>query len=122
MATATAVAIPTAALAGARPHPDAELLRLGRELEEAWARERATVRPAASDDEVNAVFNVASEIVGEIEALPATTLEGLRVKTRALSWCHDGEGIDFRDEQDTTDLKLANGIVRDLLALAAAHV
>jgi len=95
-------------------HPDAELLALRETLETAWAVERRIDARPANDDEVNAAVDATSEIAERIAALPATTLEGLRVKALAVMWCgHDDIGLETFG--DTTDLRIAGAIVRDLL-------
>jgi hypothetical protein len=92
-AAASAVTVPAVAIAG--DHPDAKLLRLGQEMEAAWAGERATrarMKGQDSDeaDEITeAAMEAVSEVVGRIEGLQATTLEGLQVKARTLLWCYE---------------------------------
>jgi hypothetical protein len=51
--------------------------------------------------------------------LTATTLAGARVKAKAVWWCHNGEEIDddFFSTQCTTDVRLAAGLLRDLLEI-----
>jgi hypothetical protein len=108
-----AAAIPaTPSVASIQPHADAELLRLSEQLKAAWAVEEACV--VASD------FDVAAEksrqIVEQIERCTATTLGGFRVKALAVQWCWQGEpDIQFGEDQ-TTDVRLAQSILRDLVA------
>lgn len=46
----------------------------------------------------------------------AATVDGLRVKARALAWCcHGGPPLDLAD-QGTTDMRLVESIIGDLLA------
>jgi hypothetical protein len=49
-----------------------------------------------------------------IEQCVATKLDGLRVKAIAVLWCHGGD-MDFKFGEETTDARLAQSIVRDLL-------
>jgi hypothetical protein len=35
-----------------------------------------------------------------------------------MAWCQSTDEIDVRFDQDTTDLRIANSIVRSLLAMA----
>jgi hypothetical protein len=93
-----------------------KLIELGAQLDRTWAEQR---RLEGSDDFENARDRV-SRIVDEIEALPAYTMGGLRVKARAIWWCHSGEAsISFGELHPTTDLRLAQSIVVDLLRNAA---
>jgi hypothetical protein len=56
-------------------------------------------------------------IVERIVAAPATTIEGLRIKAKALSWCYAFEPIDLTAEfGDTANVRVLASIVRDLLA------
>ena len=113
----------TAAHAGA-VHPDAELIRLGAELEAAWARQDAAAELAKTDEELEELMRPAEEAVERIEHLPAYTLAGLLVKARAVSWCNCGEEIDpdrFCPFQGAaTDGRIAASIVRDLLGKIVA--
>lgn len=106
----TAIAAP----ALATPHPDADLLALGREFDLAMAAERL-IPPDADDDEINAATERGGVITRAILALPAKTLDGLRIKARAVEWCAcEIPGPDYFG--DTTDCQLAASIVRDLLS------
>jgi hypothetical protein len=107
--------------------PDAELIALGAELRTAWAIERdAYSRHEGNDtpevEEMLGAFVTATKaVVDKIEALRATTLEGLKVKALAISWAHCGEPIEDRDfafnhQYVTTDVRLVASIIRDLLA------
>lgn len=112
---------------GARVHPDAELVRLGRLLDAAWADERDALEAArrSKDAATDALWEAACDrtglVVDAIEAMAATTVDGLKAKARACLWCHNGEpfGDASFDEQATTDVRLAAGILRDLLAIGA---
>jgi hypothetical protein len=99
-------------------HPDAHLLVLGERLAAAWTEQKAVYARfgAAPSREEEAVCeyacDVALAIVEEIIAAPAATLDGLRVKARAIDWCYDGEDIDFGDlVEETVDCRLAASIV-----------
>jgi hypothetical protein len=107
------------------PSPDAKLIALGMRLEAAWAHEKSLgeVRDDFSDDAFEAAFDAATDasgaIVDRIEELTATTLAGAKVKAKAVWWCHNGEEIndDFFSTQCTTDVRLAAGLLRDLLLI-----
>jgi hypothetical protein len=124
--TAIAAALP--AFASAPLHPDAELLRLGAELEAAWGRENAHFDAglATTDEGIEAAMAPCRDLVNQIELLPARTLEGLRVKARSVQWCCN-EGSDdpnyfgSLDDWETTDIRISSSIIRDLLALGSAN-
>jgi hypothetical protein len=105
--------------------PDAELIALEKELDEAWANERAVYAETKNDNSEEAdarcadAFEGTSDIVEKIDALPATTMDGLRVKAKCVEWCCAGDpkGITFGD---TTDVRIAAQIVRLLLGDANA--
>lgn len=115
-------------------HPDAELLRLGKRLDELWAVERLAgeahrvAKDWATDDAFMEAVRLSGEVVDEIEDLTATTLEGLQVKVRACSWCLAGASFDdhtFGDKSilnpgPTTDVRLASSILRDLAAMGGS--
>jgi hypothetical protein len=95
---------------------DAELIRLGDELQKAWAHAKAL-----EDDETGAfeqAFQACGAIVDQIERCRASTFAGLRAKALAVHWCHDGAEIIELSEPDhqTTNIRLAQTIIRDLLA------
>jgi hypothetical protein len=101
---------------------DARLVLLGETLDAAFAVERALVgRPVAdeakAEAEIFAEYDRTNAIVQSAIEIPAKTLEGLRVKARALSFinCENGiEGI-FSDEPSLAEC-VARSIIRDLLA------
>jgi seryl-tRNA synthetase len=85
---------------------DAELIELGHEFDRlAEIRNRD---PESSDDSLQSAMN-------RIIATAAQTLEGLKVKARVVYFCKCGE-IDEHD-QDTTDMRTAFSIVKDLMRL-----
>lgn len=69
---------------------------------------------AATDAEFDRLYDVAASRAKRIADMKATDLPSLRLKARAALWCNDE--FDFMDG-DTTDQKLARGIVQDLLNL-----
>jgi hypothetical protein len=93
---------------------DAALIALDRELEAAWAHERE-MNESGTDGSVEAACAKCSEIVDRIGKIPATTLQGFKVKARAVSWCHCGGFESFGG--DTTDEMIAAQIIRELLAI-----
>src|SRR4051812_43900775 len=106
LATAGA-AIPATVALAAPPHPDAALLLLAGELEAVWRAEKAVFAGLRGDetDEAEAAryraIDAASEVAERIGALPATSLDGLRIKARAASWARDGYPYDPGDENTT---------------------
>jgi len=121
-AAVAAVAIPAVALASAPASADAALIALGEELETAWAAEIAAYAQYRGDFSLeheaitDAAYEATKAVILRIEAVPASTMEGLRVKARAVQWCYDADPVDLAVDQSTTDLRLANSIIRDLLA------
>lgn len=99
----------------------AMVAELAKRFEEAWAAERAVehlldTAKTIEDEEPWEAANLATQkVVDEIESMKATTLEGLRLKARAVQWCHGNDTVDLRCDQDTTNLRLATSIVEDLL-------
>ncbi len=110
---------------------DERLLRLGSQLEAAWAEQsrldrhflsgeaKAPEKDPAGDAAADAAYNRTSRIVNRIEAAQARTIAGLRVKARAIAWCHHGERPVDLMERPTTDVRLAQSIIADLLASSA---
>jgi hypothetical protein len=111
--------------------PDHELLVLGAAMEESWTAENrhdAATRDDFSQqacDEHEAICAITSSIVDRICALQATTLAGLLVKARAVSWCHCGDAIEINSFAvkygATTDVILAASLTRDLLQMGEAR-
>jgi hypothetical protein len=105
-------------------HIDAELLRFGAQFDAAW-RAESLAEEKAGDAEFQTACDVTSDVVDRILNIQARSIEGLCVKARALSWCHSGEFDGFLPEpgdmmmnDGTTDMRLADSICRDLVALA----
>lgn len=110
-------ALATSTVAGAAVLPafsrDADLVRLGEQLRTAWTLERKLEEDGS--DGFEAAFEVCTRIVNEIEQYTATTMEGLRTKALAVLWCHSGDmTLEFGTTR-TTDIRLAESIVRDLI-------
>lgn len=113
-------------------HPDAELLRLGAELDAVWKKEQAAwdivKRDDLEDDDPTFVLarqlqDVSGPIVSQIGHLTATTLDGLCVKARAVSWCHCGDEIHLGDvPASSIDVRLAQSIINELLAMSGRAV
>jgi hypothetical protein len=53
--------------------------------------------------------------VGQIERRGVFTWDGLKVKARAVLWCHVGEATIELTEHQTTDVRMAQAIIYDLL-------
>lgn len=95
---------------------DAALLELGNRLETAWEiQQRNDGRPGGS--RTADAYKRALAILSEIERTPATTLEGLRLRVKALAiaWCHQGTEPFSIAPNPTTTIRLAKSIVEDLL-------
>ena len=101
---------------------DKRLVLLGEKLNAAFAVERALVgRPVENEikaeAEIFAEYERTNAIVESALEIPAKTLEGLKIKARALSFinCENGvEGI-FPSETSLVE-RAALSIIRDLLA------
>lgn len=96
---------------------DSHLIKLGRQFEQAWSQERQVSRDTtASENAVSKAVAAVRRIVRRIETTPAKSLAGLRVKARAVAWCHGGRRNVSLREKPTTDVRLAQSIIADLLA------
>ncbi|MGV2348206.1 MAG UNVERIFIED_CONTAM: hypothetical protein MIO30_31035 [Methylobacterium ajmalii] len=109
--------------------PDAELMRLHGRFLDAVAAEQEAYRvfdASRSDADarlVDAAWDATGKVVEEIEHQRATTPAGLAVKALACSWCYGKPGSRYPGElraQYCTDVRLAIGIVEDLLAMGGA--
>ena len=93
----------TSAVASLARRRDAELLALGGAFEAAWARELAALieMKRAKTPEAEALARSAraatARIAAKIEATVATTLDGLKVKARAILWRRNGEPLEVVD-------------------------
>ena len=108
-----ALSIPLAKTTGG---DDAELLRLGHDMDRLIAEENAA-KPAHNDGDWTAweaAYERSQVAVRAVTELPARSLEGFRIKARAVAWCYSGDEVDFPDTS-STDMKLVNAIIRDLL-------
>jgi hypothetical protein len=109
---------------------DAEIFRLGAEIEAAWKREDELIEAAKDTPEdapehgaLEAQVDVAGDLIDQLLKLRAGSVEALQVKARAIAWCQAGSGeaitIIDPDRKAATDMRLAQSIVEDLLALGA---
>ena len=97
---------------------DAELLRLGREMDPLWDAEKA-IAELDETPETDARFRNARDltcpIVEKIAAIPATTLKGLHVKAKAVAW------IEFDDYEprpvENFEYSLRQEVIHGVLAL-----
>lgn len=120
-----ALAVPATASAAPQPfqHPDAELVRLARELWAEWDISDAYFASAGdlSGDAVEAAMAPAGDIVDRIELIAPRTLDGFRVHALALAWCkcwdrtHPAE-IQGIEEDCTTSGRILQGLLAGLLA------
>ncbi len=103
---------------------DETLLHLGDELDRAWAHEKALIDSETWGDTYETAYEASRAVVSQIEQQQAHTLEGLRVKARAVMWCHQGGEMDGEPfsltENQTTDVRLAESIVLDLVGVPIA--
>lgn len=93
--------------------PDARLLILRNALLDEWETELAASSPAhgsAAEDAAARAGAIARRMIEK----RAYTLEGLQAKAIAALYCHNGEDIEL-SEQQTTDVRLAQSILADLL-------
>lgn len=74
---------------------------------------------AAAEELVTALWQEAIDLVREMDAIPATGMPGLLAKARVAQW-HLGCEL-INDEDEDADHKVTYTIVRDLLAMGAAH-
>jgi hypothetical protein len=114
----SAAAVFGAVGAAAYASPDAELIALGRELKTVTDFETAVLalNPNIDDESACNLAKPCSVLVDRIAGMSATTIQGLIVKAHAVNWCHADQ---FDGFGETTDERIAAGIIRDLLALAA---
>ncbi|MET7242480.1 hypothetical protein ABZT49_03870 [Methylobacterium sp. EM32] len=111
-AASASIAAPADVMAPTDAIPDAELISLGHDLNEAWKAERVAV-----DEAVEGAVLRCCDIVKRIERQPATTLAGLTIKVLALSWCHDGDPLAWASLcASTTDRRLVASILTDIMA------
>lgn len=111
-------------------HPDADLIALAAEFEQAWDAElaraveneqawEAGVAVTYQDDANQQVaFDATAAIMDIINAAPAATLRGFIVKARAVQWANAcrGEAVQFEDKP-TGDLRNATELVNSLLRI-----
>ncbi len=89
----------TGALTSRPRHLDAKLLEDGEALEAAWGYEIATLiakkrlRTAEAEEAAGAARSAGALIVARIERANALTLDGLKVKARAILWTRNGEPL-----------------------------
>jgi predicted ABC-class ATPase len=93
----------TSAVTSLARRRDAELLELGGAFEAAWAHELAALidMKRLKTPEAEALTRSARAatalIAAKIEAASATTLDGLKVKARAILWRRNGEPLETID-------------------------
>lgn len=108
------------------PQPDAELIQLGEAFEAAWRHENEEwalvdgVEQTIENEEIicasaHAATRATNALVTQIMQCRAVTVQGLRVKARAISWCHAGDPVFADSLGEGTNTMLAASIIRDLL-------
>ena len=108
--------------------PDAELLRLGALLTDAWLLESQAYAAEEATSDANGIAAEAMERTSRVACrildLPAKTLSGLLVKLRVFLWTHDGEPFklaDIYDDPDPSmDIRILGSIITDLSAMGSA--
>lgn len=100
------------------PIPDLKLFGLALRLDEAWALEREVLEALPGELYDDAML-VTAAIVDEIAETPATTIPGLLIKARALSWCFDGHPVG--QDGDGVASQLSNAILRQLVRMDEAR-
>ncbi|OPH84246.1 hypothetical protein B2M20_02950 [Nitrobacter vulgaris] len=96
---------------------DDTIQTLSEAFEAAWAASDEFYRnvpTGSTNEDYERMFRPVSDLARRIADMKMTTLEGLKLKARALQWCN--EEFDFMDGK-TTDERLAYGLVQDLLNL-----
>lgn len=112
-----AIACPV--VANAAQQADQALLELDAKFEAAFAAEEVLrlARPETDNlTEWEAASALTQEIIDEIELIPATSLEGLRVKARCILWC-SGDGSVSICNGFTADERFARQIIMSLLKI-----
>jgi hypothetical protein len=111
-AVAATTAVPVVALAD--PNPDAELLRLGREHDEAYARSmRVGAGPDGLDnDDIEEISDALWDVEHAIHRIPAQALAGLAVKARLASVYFEPEPA------DPLMMGIFKSLVEDILRMA----
>lgn len=96
--------------------PDAHLLTMRSALLDAWDEEIAA-SSTGCDEAAEAITLRAGAIARQMIEQRACTLAGLQAKAIAVAYCQsgDGEGAIILDDQQTTDVRLAQSILKDLL-------
>jgi hypothetical protein len=93
---------------------DAELVRLGRELE----AHRAALDDASDHDAAMALLDRIEAISAAIARVPADTIEGLYVKARATAWSIESDcGLLDPEKEFTLNDRVAASIICDLLKI-----
>lgn len=100
---------------------DTKLLVLGEMLDLAW-KVQTLLCDQMQADETDAktkaweqAYDRTQAIVYAIEETPAQSIDGLRVKARAVAWCHSGEPS-IQLGESATDERLASQILNALLS------
>jgi hypothetical protein len=104
-----------------RPHdlqlssPDAHLLTLRSALLDAWEAERRLY--AEGDERWTEAADRGAALARQMVELRAFTLAGLQAKAIAVAYCQTGDDETeiILDDQQTTDVRLAQSILKDLL-------
>ena len=99
--------------------PDTELIALGaqfNELTRTWDDFARRTNHTYNNFDIVGLIEFIDPIEATIVATRAKTLEGLLVKARAANWSREGRICP--EAEESTDLKMAWSIVRDLLDLS----
>jgi hypothetical protein len=90
-------------------------------IEQADKRSDTACGFTAAEEAVDAFWDEMRGVILQMEAIRATTIEGLRAKARMAAFYHS-EAVDPDTDDEDTDSKVVNMIARDLLALGGANV
>ncbi|MFZ0846880.1 MAG: hypothetical protein WAM62_13905 [Pseudolabrys sp.] len=102
---------------------DSELIEIGAQFEHltrTWDMVARQTNHTYNKFDIVGLIEFIDPIEATIVATRAKTLEGLLVKARAANWSR--EGRIYPEAEESTDLKMAWSIVRDLLDLSHSNL
>jgi len=132
-------AAPVAAALGATPavaHPDAALMALGVEMTAArkWEADLFARGNLTAEEELQ-ITTVSLRLLTRILEAKASTVDGLIIKARAISWCHADRFAGFAKdsalrhrpegpvlETPTTDFLVLDSLIFDLFEMAGEPI
>ena len=94
---------------------DARLIRLGAEFERLRRQENELLSASPIDEPTLESFMAEIETLAlQIEQMPVTTIEGVKVKARVVEWCLSEQDI---ATGGTLDARLSMAIAKDILRI-----